>query len=322
MTDPLDALRSPAEPVDPDPTFAELLRERLRRAVLEPVGATMTETTVQPTEAETEVGWGPSLAPYIVVSDARAAMDWYVEVLGATRRGELYENADGTIGHAEVGLGDAVLMFSEASDLYPEVPVAAPTGSTHSHTLHLQVGDVDEVTRRAAARGATVERPPVDQPYGRGSVIIDPFGHRWLLLKPPGRATRHAPGDVSYVTMVVADDEAAKAFYGAVFGWESSAMDEQISMWHLPGFVGGEPQQPVPRDVVAVLVAVDDPTQVPPHWSVDFWVGDLDATVETATRLGGAVIVPPYDVPGTPLTQAVIADPQGATMSVTKVRIP
>ena len=54
-------------------------------------------------------------------------MDWYVEVFGAQRRGELHVNADGTIGHAEVGIGDAVLMFAEASGLWPDVPVRAPT---------------------------------------------------------------------------------------------------------------------------------------------------------------------------------------------------
>jgi uncharacterized glyoxalase superfamily protein PhnB len=221
MTDPLDALRSPAEPVHPDPIFAERLRERLRAAVLR--GEAMTETTTEPSRTEAELPWPSTITPYIVVPDARAAMDWYVEVFGATRRGEPYANSDGTIGHAEIGIGDAVLMFAEASDLYPEVPVGPPAGTKHSHSLHLQVSDVDGTTRRAAARGATVEREPADQPYGRSSVIVDPFGHRWILLRPPGRATRKVPGDVSYVTMVVADDEAAKEFYGALFGWEWSA---------------------------------------------------------------------------------------------------
>ena len=179
MTDPLDALRMPVEPAQPDPNFTERLRAQLRQAVLNPLGDTMTETLT----------WGPTLAPYIVVADARAALAWYVEVFGATQRGELHVNDDNTIGHAEIGIGDAVLMFAEASPLWPEVPVAPPAASpaTHSHTLHLQVSDVDDVTRRAAASGATVEREPQDQPYGRGSVIVDPFGHRWMLIKPPGR---------------------------------------------------------------------------------------------------------------------------------------
>jgi predicted enzyme related to lactoylglutathione lyase len=90
-------------------------------------------------------------------------MDWYAEVLGAQRRGELHVNSDGTIGHAEVGIGDAVLMLAEASDLWPDVPVRAPDSPlTFSHTLHLEVDDVDASTERARSSGATVEREPRD----------------------------------------------------------------------------------------------------------------------------------------------------------------
>ena len=58
--------------------------------------------------------------------------------------------------------------------------------------------------------------PPVDQPYGRGSVIVDPFGHRWMLLRRPARATGLRQGDVANVTMVARDAHRAKEFYEAV----------------------------------------------------------------------------------------------------------
>jgi predicted enzyme related to lactoylglutathione lyase len=126
-------------------------------------------------------------------------------------------NPDGTIGHAELELGDAVLMLAEQSDLWPDVPVRAPDNpATFSHTLHLQVDDVDGTTARARAAGAAVERPPTDQPYGRGSVIVDPFGHRWMLLKPPPGGTRYRQGDVANVTLNAPDAAAAKDFYEAV----------------------------------------------------------------------------------------------------------
>ena len=116
----------------------------------------MSQPTVT-TGVEREPAWPPTLAPYIVVSDARRAMDWYIEVFGAQPRGELHVNADGTIGHAEVGIGDAVLMFAEASDLWPDVPVRAPDSpATFSHTLHLHVDDVDASTERARRSGASV----------------------------------------------------------------------------------------------------------------------------------------------------------------------
>jgi predicted enzyme related to lactoylglutathione lyase len=61
-----------------------------------------------------------------------------------------------------------------------------------------------------------VEREPVDQPYGRGSVIVDPFGHRWMLLRPPARATPFRQGDVAHVSMVTRDANRAREFYEAV----------------------------------------------------------------------------------------------------------
>ncbi len=216
MTDPFESLREPVTPADPDPGFAGRLRMRLTRAVFAPPGGTMSQQTAA-TPAEREPAWPPTLTPYIVVSDARRAMDWYVAVFGAQRRGELHVNADGTIGHAEVGIGDAVLMFAEASDLWPDVPVRAPDSpATFSHTLHLEVDDVDASTERARLSGASVEREPADQFYGRGSVIVDPFGHRWMLLRRPARATRLRQGDVANVTMAARDVHRAKEFYEAV----------------------------------------------------------------------------------------------------------
>ena len=194
MTDPFEALREPVTPVDPDPGFAGRLRLRLTREVFALPGGTMSQQTV-PTRVEREPAWPPTLTPYVVVSDARRALEWYVEVFGAQRRGEPHVNADGTIGHAEIGLGDAVLMFAEASDLWPDVPVRAPDSpATFSHSLHLEVGDVDASTDRARRSGAAVEREPTDQPYGRASVIVDPFGHRWILLRRPASSHEAAPG--------------------------------------------------------------------------------------------------------------------------------
>jgi uncharacterized glyoxalase superfamily protein PhnB len=190
VTDPFEALREPVTPADPDPGFAGRLRLRLNREVFTSPGGIMSEQTAE-LQIDREPSWPPALTPYLVVSDARRALDWYAGVFGAQRRGEPIVNADGTIGHAEVDIGGAVLMFSEASDLWPDVPVRAPDSpATFSHSLHLEVSDVDETTERARRAGASVEREPADQPYGRSSVIVDPFGHRWILLRPPARRTR------------------------------------------------------------------------------------------------------------------------------------
>jgi uncharacterized glyoxalase superfamily protein PhnB len=224
----------------------------------------MSQQTVV-TRVERAPAGPPALTPYIVVSDARRAMDWYVEVLGAQRRGELHVNADGSIGHAEVGIGDAVLMFAEASGLWPDVPVRAPDApATFSHSLHLEVDDVDASTERARRRGAAVEREPADQPYGRASVIVDPFGHRWILLRPPTRVTRLRQGDIANVTIVAPDAHRAKKFYQAVLqvpfspghpgAWRTGQTSPPLGIWSSQG---AEPEVQLSYRVDDIAAAVE-----------------------------------------------------------------
>jgi len=275
VTDPFDVLREPVTPVDPDPDFAARLRDRLARAVLGQPGGEMTTQLNKDTTAR-EQAWPPALTPYIVVSDARRALAWYVDVFGAEQRGEMYVNDDDTIGHAEVGIGDAVLMLAEASDLWPDVPVQAPQGQKHSHTLHLQVDDVDATTERARRSGAAVEREPADQPYGRGSVIVDPFGHRWMLLRPPARATRFRQGDVANVSIVARDAERAKEFYAAV-----------LQLPFSPGHSGSwNTELTTPR------LGIWSPEGVEPEVELTFRVDDLAAAVERVRSAGGRASEP------------------------------
>jgi uncharacterized glyoxalase superfamily protein PhnB len=294
MTDPFEALREAVTPVDPDPEFARRLRMRLTREVFASPGGTMSQQTVT-SRVEREPAASPTLTPYIVVSDARRALDWYVEVFGARRRGELHVNADGTIGHAEVGIGDAVLMFAEASDLWPDVPVRAPDSpATFSHTLHLDVDDVDASTERARHSGASVEREPTDQPYGRGSVIVDPFGHRWMLLKRPAQATGLRQGDVANVTMVAPDAHRAMEFYQAV-------LQVPFASGH-PGAWRTEQTRPP----LSIISARGSRSEVQPSYRVD----DIAAAVERVRAAGGHADEPdrkPYGL------LADCVDDQGAT---------
>ena len=306
MTDPFEALREPVTPADPDPDFAEALRQRLTRQVFASPGGTMSQQTVA-TRAEREPAWPPTLTPYIVVSDARRAMDWYVEVFGAQRRGELHVNEDGTIGHAEVGIGDAVLMFAEASDLWPDVPVRAPDSpATFSHSLHLEVDDVDASTERARRSGASVEREPADQPYGRAAVIVDPFGHRWILLQPPARAELARPtdpdrppgrlrqGDVANVAMMAPDAHRAKEFYEAV-----------LQVPFSPGHPGAWRTDQT-RPPLSILSGQDTEPEVQLSYRVD----DIAAAVERVRAAGGRADEPVRRLFG---LLAECADDQGAT---------
>jgi len=267
MSDPLEQLREPLAAIEPDPNFAARLRRQLQDALLDRPGGAMSDTE---TANHEDLAWPPTLTPYIAVADARRAIDWYVDVFKGQRRGDPYVMPDGSIGHAEVGIGDSVLMLSEPSS---EVPVRQPApGAPHSHTLHVQVDDVDATARRAAGQGAEVEREPVDEPYGRVAVVIDPFGHRWLLNQPPARATRARHGDVAYITMIAADDERAKAFYAAVLGWQFS-----------PGSV---PHGWDVDDVRPMVGLSGDPAQ-PPEVHLCYRVNDIEAALARVRAAGG-----------------------------------
>lgn len=120
-----------------------------------------------------------TLTPHIAVKGAAQAIEFYTDVLGAR---EIYRLADpgGKIGHAELKIGDGMLMLS---DEYPDWGALSPSSIGGSPvSLHLYVEDVDAVVKRAEQFGATVLRQAKDEFFGdRVSTIVDPFGHRWQL---------------------------------------------------------------------------------------------------------------------------------------------
>jgi PhnB protein len=123
------------------------------------------------------------LTPYIAVPDARAAIDWYAQVLGAQVTVDPIVMPDGRVGHVELDADGAHWMMADA---HPEIRSPAPTpGQGSPVTLHLTVGDVDATVERARAAGAEVDREPGDNPgIGRIAVFRDPSGHRWMLHQP------------------------------------------------------------------------------------------------------------------------------------------
>jgi PhnB protein len=117
--------------------------------------------------------------PYLCCRHAAEAIQFYVKAFGAT---EGYRLADpsGKIGHAEIRIGEAVVMLS---DEFPELGVRSPLalGGTPV-TIHVYVEDVDALAGRAAGAGAKVLRPPETQFYGDRVVKLeDPFGHVWIF---------------------------------------------------------------------------------------------------------------------------------------------
>ena len=119
----------------------------------------------------------PRVTPYLIVAGADAAIDFYSSVLGATERVRM-NGPDGRVGHAELGLGDAVIMLADEN---PEMDARGPlTIGGSPVTLHVYVEDADAVFERALQAGAKPLRPVEDQFYGdRSGQFEDPFGHRW-----------------------------------------------------------------------------------------------------------------------------------------------
>jgi PhnB protein len=120
-----------------------------------------------------------SVTPYLIVKGAADAINFYKRVFGAV---ELMRMAspDGRIGHAELRMGDSIVMLA---DEHPEMGHRSPQslGGT-GVTLLLYVDRVDEVFRQAVADGAKELQPLKNQFYGdRSGTLQDPFGHRWTL---------------------------------------------------------------------------------------------------------------------------------------------
>lgn len=123
------------------------------------------------------------LTPYLCVADARAAIRWYVDVLGAEVTFDPIVMDDGRVGHVELEVDGARWMMA---DEFRDFDVEAPDGSRgNAVTLHLTVGDVDAVADSVVAAGVILDRGPEDSPpAGRVAVFRDPFGHRWFIDQP------------------------------------------------------------------------------------------------------------------------------------------
>lgn len=121
-----------------------------------------------------------SVTPSLVVTPCAEAIDWYVEVLGAVEDGPRMTGPDGLVGHAEIRIGDSVIMLA---DEWPDGPTSSPRtlgGSTAA--LFLYADDIKTVWDRAIAAGAEEIYPLELQFYGDLSGrICDPFGHTWGL---------------------------------------------------------------------------------------------------------------------------------------------
>lgn len=187
----------------------------------------------------------------------------------------------------------------------------APPGVGPGWNTYVSVASVDEVARAA---GRVLVEPFDVLPAGRLAALADPAGAiigLWEAAERKGAQLVNEAGAYAMSALHTPEVEAAAGFYGDLFGWETEEFAPGVSLFRLPGYTGGEPAQPVPRDVVAVMAQDDGPAR----WSVDFWVPDADELAARSAEFGGSVLVAPFD--SIPTRQAVIADPAGGAFSVT-----
>jgi uncharacterized glyoxalase superfamily protein PhnB len=113
--------------------------------------------------------------------NAPAAIDWLCQVFGFQRHA-VYEGENGTIAHAELTLGNGMIMLGSGKDdeFGHSFKSPAELGGMETRSVYLVVPDVDAAHARAVAAGATIIRPLHDTPYGsREFAVKDPEGHSW-----------------------------------------------------------------------------------------------------------------------------------------------
>jgi predicted enzyme related to lactoylglutathione lyase len=225
--DPLDLLRAPVVPVAPDSAFAEDLRERLTQAVLAAIPAIPSTRSLSPTSEEPAMSTHLSSRPrngtrhgdisYITLGlpDVARARAFYSAVLG-------WRFSPGSSEHG-----------AQVDDTVPMIGLwdgEQPAGdSVHGAVLGFRVDDIAAAVAAVRAHGGTINDPH-QEPYGLAAEGADDQGIPIYLHQMPQVDDDSTPsdtefhngeveGDVSYLTMVTPDVQAAHAFYGGVLGW-------------------------------------------------------------------------------------------------------
>jgi uncharacterized glyoxalase superfamily protein PhnB len=115
-----------------------------------------------------------TLTPYLVVPDADGELRFLATAFGATEQ-LCHRNADNSVMHAEVRIGDSLIMLGQAGENWKALPAA----------LYLWIEDVDQVYAKALAAGATSQSAPQDKPYGhRNAGVVDSSGITWWIGSP------------------------------------------------------------------------------------------------------------------------------------------
>jgi uncharacterized protein len=255
--------------------------------------------------------------------DPEAAARFYTGLFGWEFEDAMPPGSDGKYLIGRLRGGDVAAVSSR--------PEGAPPQAVWN--TYIWVESADESAAKVREAGGQVLTEPFDvMDAGRMAVLADPEGAAfcvWRANQHKGARIINEHGSLNFNGLNTRDVEAAKRFYGAVFGWETFDLPGGLA-WKLPGY-GDHLEQLTPgirkmtaefgvpgfEDVVAAINPIgDDDADTPAHWSVTFGTDDADATAERATELGGKVVVPPFDAPF--VRMSVLRDPQGATFIASK----
>jgi uncharacterized protein len=264
--------------------------------------------------------------------DPEAAVEFYSGLFGWEFEDRMPAGSPGRYFVAQLRGSDVAAVGSQ-SDQAPPTPV---------WKTYVWVDSAEEATAKAKEAGGQVLAEPFDiGESGRMAVLADPEGAVlcvWQAKQHRGAQLVNEPGTWNFSELGTRDVEGARAFYGAVFGWEADTVGgDDFMMFRRPGYgdylaerdpgirdrMAEVSAPPGFEDAVAWLVPMTSeqyPEDTPPHWSITFAVDDADAVADRAARLGGTVLAPPFDAPWVRMT--VLRDPQGATFTASKFTPP
>jgi uncharacterized protein len=182
-------------------------------------------------------------------------------------------------------------------------------GQPPAWLTYISVENVDATTEKARAAGAVVHAEPMSVlDYGRMAVIADPTGAAFGIWQPGknvGAGLVGEPGALAWSELNTRDPQAAKSFYGAVFGWSFEEKEYEAGAYTIITLDG--------EGIGGITERVS--AEAPAHWLVYFGVEDADATVETAKQRGGEIPAGPFDIAEVGRI-AVVKDPFGAVFAV------
>jgi uncharacterized protein len=241
----------------------------------------------------------------LMTTDPEAAKRFYTDVIGWTAQ-DWPGQMPYTVWQAD-GKGMGGLMG---------MPDEMRSAGVPPHWMgYVCVSDVDATTARATKLGGSVRVPPTDIPeVGRFAVLGDPQGATIALLAPQGEGTGGEQAKVGFVgwnELSTTDNEAAFAFYSALFGWKHTSSLDMGEMGTY--FMYGHADDPEDRSLGGIFETARI-MGVHPHWLYFVNVADLEGAMERVKRSGGKVEHGPSDVPDGRI--AVCQDPQGAPFAM------